>query len=197
MKVFRLLTPALVLATSLFIVSCKKDKKDVVRDTVQVGTVWTYQLKTFSASGVLSTTSTQRWRAQTEETLGGEKYLKIVDSVGNLLYYLNVKTGGLYQYANNAAQLLCKDPAAVNDAYTSYNGTANEDFLVTNTGLLLGLPYFNATVTRYTGSRSGNINDILWYNKDLWLAKLEKHVQNTFTGLWHIDKRWEVIAIQY
>jgi hypothetical protein len=197
MKVSRLLSPVLILTISLFFVSCKKDKKDVVRDTVQVGTVWTYQYKTFSASGVLTTTSTIKWRAQAEETLGGDKYLKIVDSVGNLLYYLNVKTGGLYQYANNAAQLLCKDPAAVNDAYTSYNGTANEDFVVTNTSLLLGLPYSNATVNRYTGSRSGNVNDILWYNKDLWIARMEKYVMNTFTGAWHIDKRWEVASIQY
>ncbi len=197
MKVSRLFFFFFIIATPFLIGSCKKNNKDVVRDSVRLGTVWTYQYKTFTASGTLSTTSTLRWRAQAEETLGADKYLKVVDSVGNPVFYLHVKTDGLYQYANNAAQLLCKDPAAVNDAYTSYNGTANEDFLVTHTNFLLGLPYFNATVNRYTGSRSGNVNDILWYNKDLWLAKLEKHVLNSFTGVWHIDKRWELTEIQY
>jgi hypothetical protein len=186
-----------LVSACLLFTSCKKETKDVVRDTVQVGTVWTLQYKTFSASGVLSTTSTIRWRAQTEETLGSDKWLKIVDSTGALVFYLKLKTDGLYQYANNAPQLLCKSPAAVNDAYTSYNETANEDFLVTHTNLLLDLPFFNATVNRYTGSRSGNVNDILWFNKDLWLAKLEKYTLNSFTGVWHIDKRWEVTGIQY
>lgn len=187
----------LSLISCLLLLSCKKENTPAAPTSPEVGTSWTYIYKTSSASGTLSTTSTIRYRAISEETLGGEKWLKLVDSASNPVFYLKVKNGGLYQYANNASQLLCKDPAVVNDAYTSYNGTANEDFVVTNTNFIVDLPYFNATVTRYTGSRAGNVNDILWYNKDLWLAKMEKYVQNTFTGVWHIDKRWELSEIQY
>lgn len=177
--------------------SCKKNSSDPVRDSVQLGTVWTYQYKTFNAAGTLATTSTITYRAISEETQGGEKWLKVVDNSGNLVFYLKKKTDGLYQFANNAAQLLCKDPAAVNDAWTSYNGSSNEDFLVTHTNFLTDLPYFNATCTRITGSRSGNLNDIYWFNNKYWLAKMEKYVLNTFTGVWHIDQRLELNEIQY
>ncbi|MBI5370770.1 MAG: hypothetical protein HZA79_01960 [Sphingobacteriales bacterium] len=181
----------------LFFASCKKDKQPDVPTSPRVGTSWTYQYKTFSASGTLSSTSSIRYRAVSEETLGGEKWLRIVDSVNNPVFFLKIRANGLSQYANNAAQLLCKDPAAVNDTYTSYNEGSDEDFTVTHINLQLDLPYFNAYVTRYTGQRAGNTDDILWYNKNLWLAKMEKYVLNTFTGVRHIDKRWELTEIQY
>lgn len=181
----------------LFFSSCKKDKQPDVPTSPQVGTSWTYQYKTFSASGTLSSTSSIRYRAVSEETLGGEKWLRIVDSVNNPVFFLKIRANGLSQYANNAAQLLCKDPAVVNDTYTSYNEGSDEDFTVTHINLQLDLPYFNAYVTRYTGQRAGNTDDILWYNKNLWLAKMEKYVLNTFTGVRHIDKRWELTEIQY
>ncbi|MBI3138339.1 MAG: hypothetical protein HYZ15_07125 [Sphingobacteriales bacterium] len=197
MSRYRKLFILLMFPLLLFFVSCKKDKQPDAPTSPRVGTSWTYTYKTFNASGTLSTTSSIRYRAISEETLAGEKWLKLVDSVNNPVFLLRVRANGLNQYANNAAQLLCKDPASVNDAYTSYNEGSDEDFTVTHVNLQLDLPYFNAIVTRYTGQRAGQTDDILWYNKNLWLAKMEKYVLNTFTGVRHIDKRWELTEIRY
>ena len=123
------------------IVSCQKEVDGSITDgTVipvitnqkpKVGTIWTYQYNWFNGPGYPTNTKIITHRAQSEEILGGEKWLKIVDlETDTVVYYLNTKTDGLYQYTNSSPYLLCKYPAAVNDTYTTFNGGSAEFFTV-------------------------------------------------------------------
>jgi len=182
-----------------FVSSCKKSSPAATAPAVtkpRVGTVWKYRYKTFDGAGVVYTTTNIIYKASSEQTLGGEKWLNITDSTNATVFLLNVKTGGLYQYANNTSNLLCKDPAAVNDAYTSYNEGSAEDFTTKEVSVLLAAPINDVTVNRYEGVKGGNLTDIYWYNSDLWMVKREFYKVNLM-GFWHINKRWELTAITY
>src|SRR4051812_120082 len=98
------------------------------------GTVWTYRYYIYnppSAGGGIHTTETLTFKAKEEVVLGGEKWLNIVNTANDTtIFLLNAKAGGLYQFANNASNLFCKDPAAIGDTYTSFNDKSVEDFTV-------------------------------------------------------------------
>ena len=95
----------------------------------KVGTTWIYAYYTFYSYGGVATSKVVTHKAKTEETFGGEKWLKIVDvSTDTTVYFLNAKTGGLYQYTNSTSNLLCKYPASVNDTYTTFNDRLTRRF---------------------------------------------------------------------
>jgi hypothetical protein len=77
-----------------------------VKQKPKAGTQWTYlYTKYYSFGGVLST-ATIVYKIESEETLGGEKWFKVIDnSTGATVYFLNEKTGALYQYTNNSSNL--------------------------------------------------------------------------------------------
>ncbi len=105
--------------------------------------------------------------------LGGEKWLKIVDvETDTTVYFLNTKTDGLYQYTNNAAYLLCKYPATVNDTYASFNGGSAENFTVRGVNDTISTGLGNIPSNKYEGVKAaGYIIDILWYNKNAWIVR--------------------------
>jgi len=97
----------------------------------RVGTIWTYRYEWYNSPGGATNSKIVYHKAKSEETLGGEKWLKIVDvEPDTVVYYLNTKTDGLYQYTNSNPYLLCKYPAAVNETYTTFNGGSAEFFTV-------------------------------------------------------------------
>ena len=188
------------LSLSVFFFSCKKkDSTPPAPDSPRVGTKWTYQYKTFDGGGMLADTYIFSYMASSEVTLGGEIWLNITDSLGATFFMMKLKPDGLYQYANNSAQLLCKDPATVGDSYISYNAGADETFTVSGVNTLINLPYptNNVYVNSYNGEKAGNLRDIIWYNKDLWIAKMEKYELNIITLAYHRSERWELISIDY
>lgn len=193
--------PCLVVTVSslLILFSCKKESNaPPVPDSPRLGTKWTYQYKTFDGGGMLADTYIFSYRATNEVNLGGETWLNITDSLGATFFMLRLKPDGLYQYANNNAQLLCKDPATVGESYISYNDGADETFTVYSLNTLINLPYptNNVYVNIYNGEKAGILEDIIWYNKDLWIGKMEKYAPNIF-GVYHRSERWELISIEY
>lgn len=188
----------LFLLSAIFFISCKKDNEPEIPTSPKLGTTWTYIYKTFDGGGSLMTTSTVKYKATSELTFAGEKWLKITDSLNNTFFILKLMPDGLYQYANDTARLLCKAPAVVNQLYTSYNNGGTENFTVKEVGASLYVPNGTLIVNRYEGEKSGHIVDVIWYEKDKWLVKMEKNVPNFFdTTIYHRDKRWELSSIDY
>lgn len=187
----------LVSFLSFILFACKKETVEQIPTSPRLGTTWTYIYKTFDGGGTILTTSTVKYKATSELTLAGEKWLKITDSVNNTLFILRQKADGLYQFLNDTARLLCKFPATVNDEYTSFNNGSPENFKVTNVNMDLYVPKGNIVVNRYEGMKDGHMEDIFWYNKDIWLAKMEKYAANIIVTTYHRDKRWELSAIDY
>ena len=110
-------------------------------------------------------------RAVSEETLGGEKWLKIIDvEPDTVVYYLNTKTDGLYQYTNNSSNLRCKYPAAVNDTYTTFNAGASEVFTVRGVNDTTATGLGDIPLSKYEGVKTSYIIDVLWYNKNAWIV---------------------------
>ncbi len=160
------------------LMSCQKELNGSVNTVTvpvsqkpKVGTTWTYRLLTYYSYGPLATTETLVYKAKTEETLGGEKWLNIVNvAIDTTVYLMNSKTGGLYQYANTSSNLLCKYPAAIIDSYSTFNEGAIEDFTVkgvndsTATGVgIIPLNY-------YEGVKTGSLIDLIWYNDNAWIV---------------------------
>lgn len=170
---------AALIIGSYFILSCQKEIDGTINGgTVipsadkkpKLGTTWTYYYYTYYSYGGVATSKIITHKAKTEETLGGEKWLNIVDvSADTTVYYLNVKTGGLYQYANNSSYLFCKYPAVVNDTYNTFNEGAAEDFTVkgVNDSLATGIGVI--PLNYYEGFKGGDIIDLLWYNNNAWI----------------------------
>jgi hypothetical protein len=139
----------------------------------RVGSKWVYRLTTYHASGGVNTQTNVTYRAAGMETLGGEQWLKIVDSAtGSTIIYLKEKADGLYQYINNNAYLLCKYPAAVSDTYSGYaiQEAANYSVQSINQSMDFGM-LGNLTVNHYTGTVGSETVDQLWYNTRVWLAQ--------------------------
>jgi hypothetical protein len=101
------------------IISCQKEINGLTDGSVtitpadqkpKVGTIWTYRYEWINSPGGLANGKTVYHKAKSEEILGGEKWLKIVDvETDTLVYYLAEKTNGLYQYTNNNSYLLCSN----------------------------------------------------------------------------------------
>lgn len=139
----------------------------------KVGTTWTYRYEWVNSPGGLTNGKTVYYKAKSEEILGGEKWLKIVDvETDTVVYYLAEKTNGLYQYTNNNSYLLCKYPAVVNDTYTTFNTGTVEDFTVREVDITTATGIGDIPLSRYDGVKPGypNIIDVIWYNKNSWIT---------------------------
>lgn len=168
--------------------SCQKEIDGLVNGNIiltnqkpKLGTQWTYRYYVYHPSGNLYKSSIVIHKAKTEETLGGEKWLNIVDvDTDTTVYFLNVKTGGLYQYTNASSNLLCKYPAAINDTYTSFNEGATEDFIVKGVNDTLPTGIGDVPANYYEGfkvmpSVGIRLIDLVWYNENAWIVRKSQY----------------------
>jgi hypothetical protein len=171
----------LVILAGCLLASCQKELTyknvggGIVPPVVQkpkLGTEWTYYYYTFYSYGGVATISVLIHRAKTEETLGGEKWLRIVDvAADTTVYLLREKTDGLNQFANNSANLFCKNPAVVNDTYTSFNDRSNEVFTVKGVKDTLSTGIGDVPVNYYQGVKGTHLVDEIWYNENAWIVR--------------------------
>lgn len=168
----------LILGAITFL-SCQKELDGLSEDGVinpadqlpKVGTIWTYRYTTYQVLGSVISAKVIYHKAKSEETLGGEKWLKIVDvDMDTVVYYLNVKAAGLYQYTNNNSFLFCKSPAALNDTYNTFNDGSTEDFTVKGVNDTLPTGIGDIPANYYEGVKGGYLIDRIWYNKNAWIA---------------------------
>lgn len=187
-----------VLVATLF--SCKKTPDvPVTILKPKVGTAWTYQLDTYGAGGTTFTTSNVTYRATSEKTLGGEAWLDITDSTSTTIYLLKQKSGGLYNYANSAANLLCKEPAVLNDTYVGFFNGATENFTVKEVKTTIGSggnPFPDFVTNKYEGLQAGLLKDNVWFNEDAWIVRRETYAVN-MSGVNNIKYRWRLLKIAY
>lgn len=165
---------------SFTIISCQKEIDGLTDGSVippvadqkpKVGTIWTYQYYWYNAPGAPTNAKIVKHRAQSEETLGGEKWLKIVDvETDTVVYYLNTKNDGLYQYTNSNPYLLCKYPALVNDTYTTFNKGSAEFFTVRGLNDTIPTGLGDIPLSKYEGVKNSDIIDLIWYNKNAWIV---------------------------
>jgi hypothetical protein len=160
----------------------------------KVGTTWTYSYYVFNTNGGLHSTETVVYKAKTQETIGGETWLKVVNNANDtLVYYLKQKTDGLYHYANGAANLLCKYPAALNDTYTGFLGGGVEDFIVKGVNNTLATNIGDIKVNYYDGSRGGDIFDNIWYNDNAFIVHHTVYRKLVVSGVYY---KWTSLFIQ-
>jgi len=165
----------------------------------KVGTVWTYRYYTYYGftGGGLATSAVLKLRAKSLDVSGGEQWLNIVDTdTDTTVFFLNEKTGGLYDYTNSSSYLFCKYPAVVNDTYNSYLSGKTETVVVKNitdstTIGISGNPV-SIPVIYYEGSSGGNIYDKFWYNEYAWIVKRETYKVNPFSGYYY---RYSTLAL--
>lgn len=160
----------------LLLTSCQQDSGGggtTQNQKPKLGSRWIYRYSTYNPQGNFINSMTVVYKAAMEETLGGESWFKIIDSATNAtVFYLKEKTGGLYVYANNTSNLLCKYPAAVNDTYTSFNGADTANYTVTAINDLLSLGVIgDVVVNDYEGIKTGQTVDKLWYSTKMWIVQ--------------------------
>lgn len=168
-----------LIIAAFFLVSCQKEVDGSINGVInpadqkpKVGTRWIYFYTTFYSYGAIRSIKTLTYRAKNEETLGGEKWLNIVDvATDTTVFYLNTKAGGLYQYTNNSSYLLCKYPAVVNDTYNTFNDGDFEDFTVKAVNDTIPTGIGNVPANHYEGVKNGYIIDFIWYNKNAWIVR--------------------------
>ena len=169
----------ILVAAAGTIQSCQKELDGLSEDGIinpadqkpKVGTIWTYRYTTYHILGPVVSAKTIYHKAKEEVTLGGEKWLNIVDvGADTTLYFLNVKTGGLYQYSNNNSFLFCKSPAALNDTYNTFNDGSTEDFTVKGINDTLPTGIGDIPANYYEGVKGGYLIDRIWYNKNAWIV---------------------------
>jgi hypothetical protein len=137
----------------------------------RVGTIWTYRYTTYQIVGSVIGSKVIYHKAKSEETLGGEKWLKIVDvDADTTVYFLNIKSGGLYQYTNSSSYLFCKYPAVLNDNYNTLNDGTTEDFTVKGVNDTLPTGIGDIPANYYEGIKDGYLIDRIWYNKNAWIV---------------------------
>ncbi|MBS1509415.1 MAG: hypothetical protein JST86_01135 [Bacteroidetes bacterium] len=138
----------------------------------KLGTVWTYRYYTYNTfNGGLATSDTLIYKATAEETLGGETWLTIKDiDADTLVYYLKERTDGLYQYVNNAPNLICKNPAAVNDTYSSFYSGEIEDFIVKGVKDTIATDIGDIPMNYYETHYNGHLIDQIWFNTNAWIV---------------------------
>jgi hypothetical protein len=203
MKIYQQALLLFVMTAIIF--SCNKGGSDgpVAVTSPRVGTTWTYQLDTYGAGGTSYTSNTLVYKVSNEQSLGGETWLNITDSTSTTVYLLRQKTGGLYNYANSTANLLCKDPATVNDTYSGFFSGAAESFTVKEVGTtigggisVLGTVFPDFTVNRYEGTQAGILKDIIWNNSNAWIVRKETYAVN-LSGINNIKYRWRLLKVVY
>lgn len=159
--------------------SCQKEIDGTTEGVVspanqkpKLGTLWTYNYTTYYATGGVQASKTLKLKAKTQEVLGGEQWLNIVDTdTDTTVYLLNTKTGGLFQYTNSSSYLLCKYPAALNDSYTSFNAGEIEDFVVKGVNDSLATGIGSVPANYYEGTKGGYLIDLIWYNDNAWIVR--------------------------
>lgn len=159
--------------------SCQKQIDGLLSSTVappkqkpKVGTTWTYRYYVYHQDGSLYTTAVVTHRAKTEVNLGGEAWLEIVDvAADTTVYFLNEKSGGLYQYSNNSANLFCKFPAVVNDTYNTFNEGSAETFTVKAANDTLPTGIGDIPANYYEGVKGTQLIDLIWYNEHAWIVR--------------------------
>ncbi len=176
MKIYRNIKFVVPFLLVITLVSCQKESgnnnNNNTNQKPKVGTTWTYRYYTYYQNGGLATSATIRYKASSEETLGGEKWLKIIEmGPDTTVYYLKEKTGGLYQYANNASNLFCKNPASLNETYTSFNAGSSEDFTVLGVNQVLPTDIGDVPANYYEGRKSGDLIDQVWFNANAWILR--------------------------
>jgi len=200
MKVKQILQ--LLFIMGVYMISCKKSSSDTVAPTVQtpkLGTTWTYQQDNYISTGTSYITTTVHHKATSEVSFGGETWLKITDDTLAVVYLLNTKTGGLYQYANNTSDLLCKYPATLNDVYNTFNYGGSETFTVKDVGISIGSANGSSytNINYYEGVKSGEMMDKIWFNNEVWFARRETYKHEPVTNLYRRDKRLILYSISY
>lgn len=168
-----------------FSLSCQKEVDGTTEGAIlpanqkpKLGTQWTYNYTTYLATGGVQESKTLTLKAKSEQSHGGENWLNIVDTeTDTTVYLLKTKTGGLFQYTNNNAHLLCKYPASLNDSYTTFNQGETEDFIVkgVNDSLATGIGVVASNY--YEGTKNGFIIDYIWYNDNAWLVRQIKWIK--------------------
>jgi hypothetical protein len=194
--------PILLFIAAFTLLSCKKNSttgNEAAPTKPRVGSKFTYRYKTFTQGGVVLTSQDLVYSITAEQTLGGEKWFQYSDPTGAPWLLLNVKTGGLYQYANNASQLLCKFPAALNETYTAFNNGATETFTAKAVDSLLVAPIADIKVNMYESVAGGHVTGYNFYNADYGLVKRE---------IWQLNPifmppastrrfRWELVNVVF
>lgn len=159
-------------------ISCQKELDGLTGGTTvipadqkpRVGTIWSYRFYTYYSYGGIATSKNLIYKAKTEETIAGEKWLRIIDMANDTtVYLLNTKAAGLYQYTNNNAYLLCKYPATLGETYTTFNEGATEIFTVKGVNDSLATGIGVVPLHYYEGVKGGDIIDLLWYNNNAWI----------------------------
>ena len=171
--------PFLIIIGGCLFGSCQKELNTLTNGTIvpanqkpKVGTTWTYRYYTYYSYGSLATSQTIVHKARSEESFGGEKWLNIIDvSTDTTVYFLNTKTGGLYQYTSNNSYLLCKYPAAVNDTYNTFNSGATEMFTVKGVNDTLVTGIGDVPVNYHEGVKGAYLIDLIWYNDNAWIVR--------------------------
>jgi hypothetical protein len=174
-KIIRRAAIFLLLIPVFTLISCEKepDNNNTANQKPRVGSKWIYRYSTYYNNGGLITSNNVTLRAASMETLGGEQWLKIVDTAtGNAVFYLKEKSDGLYQYINNNSYMMCKYPAAINDTYPGYAIAEAADYFVRNVGQSMAFGVLgDLTLNHYEGIAGGVTVDQLWYNTRVWLAQ--------------------------
>ena len=161
-------------AVAVLIISCKKDPGGGGTTVKQptVGTTWTYYYYTYYTNGGVATSGTLTFKAVSEESFGGETWLRIKNTATDTtVYLLKEKTDGLYQYANNSSNLFCKYPGQMNDTYSSFNADTVENFTIKGVNQSLPTNIGDVTVNFIEGYRNVNLKDEIWYNPDAWIVR--------------------------
>lgn len=173
------LIPFLLIPVSAVFLSCQKEIDATVNGAVipanqtpKLGTIWTYTYSTYYSYGSLQSTKTLVYKAKTEETFGGEKWLNIVDmDADTTVYLLNIKPGGLYQYANSNSNLFCKYPALLNDTYNTFHTGSSETFTVKGINDTLPTGIGDIPANYYEGFKGAYLIDLIWYNTNAWIVR--------------------------
>jgi hypothetical protein len=191
-----------LVAAATLTVSCKKSSTAVDTPVTKprVGSKFTYRYKTFYPSGLILSSQDVVYSITAEVTLGGEKWFQFSDPSGAPWLLLNVKTGGLYQYANNASNLLCKYPAVRNETYTAYNNGAVETFTAKAIDSILVAPIADIKVNMVESTVGGYVTGYNFYNPDYWLVKREVWQVYPVLGGGFVSNRqyrWELTTVVY
>jgi hypothetical protein len=184
-----------IMLSSMALVSCQKEIDGTLpagsispeSQKPVVGTIWTYRYYIYHQDGSLYQSFIITHKAKSENTLGGEKWLNIIDvDADTTVYYLNVKPDGLYQYANNTSNLFCKDPASAGDNYSTFNEGMTENFFVRTVNDTLPTGIGNIATNYYEGYKFNVRIDLIWYNKNAWIVrKTQYRNRSLITPVWY------------
>lgn len=177
MKAFAgIFTSFAAMIVMLFLASCQKEagggNNNTNNQKPKVGTTWIYRYYTYYVNGGLATSGTMTHKAKNVETIGGETWLNVVDiATDTTVYKLREKSDGLHQYTNSNSYLFCKNPATLNETYSTYNKGVPEDFTVKKVRDSLDTDIGKVLTNYYEGFVGGEIKDEIWFNANAWIVR--------------------------